>query len=102
MTRHYNLVVIGAGTAAMGAASRVRGGSDRRGRGLSPLRRHLSPARLRSLKMLIGSTSAIDQVGLVHDNGVVGDVHIDWSRLMASKRTFTDPSWLAPDSRIPT
>ena len=42
-------------------------------------------------KMLISGTSAIDQVRRMHDNGVAGDVRIDRSRLMAFKRTFTDP-----------
>ncbi len=42
-------------------------------------------------KMLISGTSAIDLVGRMQNNGVAGDVRIDWSRLMAFKRTFTDP-----------
>ncbi len=27
----------------------------------------------------------------MHNNGVAGNVHIDWPKLMAFKRTFTDP-----------
>jgi glutathione reductase (NADPH) len=41
--------------------------------------------------MLIGGTSAVDHARRMRGKGVTGDAHIDWSELMAFKRTFTDP-----------
>lgn len=92
MNRKYDLVVIGAGTAAMGAATRVRAAgwtvavADFRSFGGTCALRGCDPK-----KMLISGTSAIDQVIRMRSNGVAGDVRIDWSQLMAFKRTFTDP-----------
>ena len=92
MNRKYDLVVIGAGTAAMGVATRVRAAgwtvavADFRPFGGTCALRGCDPK-----KMLISGTSAIDQVARMRGNGVAGDVRIDWSKLMAFKRTFTDP-----------
>ena len=92
MNRKYDLVVIGAGTAAMGVATRVRAAgwtvavADFRPFGGTCALRGCDPK-----KMLISGTSAIDQVTRMRSNGVAGDVRIDWSKLMAFKRTFTDP-----------
>ena len=87
MNRKYDLVVIGAGTAAMGVATRVRAAGwivavdDFRPFGGTCALRGCDPK-----KMLISGTSAIDQVTRMRSNGVTGDVRIDWSRLMAFKR----------------
>ncbi len=68
----------------MGVASRVRAAGwtvavvDFRSFGGTCALRGCDPK-----KMLISGTSAIDLVGRMHDNGVPGDVRIDWSRLMA-------------------
>jgi len=42
-------------------------------------------------KMLIGGTSAVDHARRMRGKGVAGDARIDWSELMAFKRSFTDP-----------
>jgi glutathione reductase (NADPH) len=92
MNRKYDLIVIGAGTAAMGVATGVRAAgwtvavTDFRPFGGTCALRGCDPK-----KMLISGTSAIDQVTRMRGNGVTGDARIDWSRLMAFKRTFTEP-----------
>jgi glutathione reductase (NADPH) len=92
MARNYDLVVIGAGTAAMTAATRVRAEGwsvvvvDFRPFGGTCALRGCDPK-----KMLIAGTSAVDHVRRMRSKGVAGDVHIEWPELMAFKRTFTDP-----------
>ncbi|MBN9373519.1 MULTISPECIES: NAD(P)/FAD-dependent oxidoreductase [unclassified Hydrogenophaga] len=92
MPRSYDLVVLGAGTAAMTAASRVRdqGWSvaviDFRPFGGTCALRGCDPK-----KMLIGGTSAVDHARRMRGKGVADDARIDWSELMAFKRSFTDP-----------
>lgn len=92
MTKQYDLVVIGAGTAAMVASMRVRAAGwtvaviDFRPLGGTCALRGCDPK-----KMLISGTSAIDHVRRMQGKGVVGDSHIDWPELMAFKRTFTEP-----------
>src|SRR5487761_1592074 len=88
----YDLVVIGAGTAAMVAAMRVRAAGwhvaviDYRPFGGTCALRGCDPK-----KMLVGGAEALDHVRRMSANGVAGDVHIDWPALIAFKRTFTDP-----------
>ncbi len=92
MPRHYDLVVIGSGTAAMGAATRMREAQwkvaviDFRPYGGTCALRGCDPK-----KMLVAGAETVDHVRRMHRKGVVGDSRIDWSRLMAFKRTFTDP-----------
>ena len=92
MARSYGLVVIGAGTAAMGVASRVRAAGwtvavvDFRPFGGTCALRGCDPK-----KLLIGGTSAVDHVRRMSGRGVAGEVRIDWPDLMAFKRTFTEP-----------
>jgi glutathione reductase (NADPH) len=92
MARQYDLVVIGAGTAAMGVATRVRAAGrtvavvDFRPFGGTCALRGCDPK-----KMLISGTSAVDHVRRMGSSGVAGEVHIAWPALMAFKRTFTDP-----------
>lgn len=92
MAKHYKLVVIGAGTAAMVAATRVRAAGwsvaviDCRPLGGTCALRGCDPK-----KMLVGAVQAIDHVRRMQPNGVTGDVAIDWPQLMAFKRSFTGP-----------
>ena len=92
MAKQYDLVVIGAGTAAMTAAMRVRAAGkqvavvDFRPFGGTCALRGCDPK-----KMLIGGAEAVDHVRRMHDKGVAGDVNVMWPALMAFKRTFTDP-----------
>lgn len=90
MAKHYKLVVIGAGTAAMVAAMRVRAAGwsvaviDRRPFG--------GTCALRGCdlkKMLVGAVHAVDHVRRMRPNGVTGDIAINWPELMAFKRSFT-------------
>lgn len=92
MAWKYDLVIIGAGTAAITAASRVRAEGwsvavvDFRPFGGTCALRGCDPK-----KMLIAGTSAVDHVHRMRGKGVTGEVHIGWSELMAFKRSFTDP-----------
>lgn len=92
MAREYDLVILGAGTAAMTAASRVKAAGwsvavvDFRPFGGTCALRGCDPK-----KMLLSGSTAIDRVRRMRGKGVAGDVRISWSELMAFKRTFTDP-----------
>lgn len=92
MLKQYDLVVIGTGTAAMVAATRVRAAGwrvavvDYRPFGGTCALRGCDPK-----KMLVGGARAADHVRRMQGKGVAGDVKIDWSELMAFKRGFTDP-----------
>jgi len=92
MTKQYDLVVIGTGTAAMTAAMQIRAAGwhvaviDFRPFGGTCTLRGCDPK-----KMLIGGAEALDHARRMHGKGVTGDVQIDWPKLMAFKRTFTDP-----------
>jgi glutathione reductase (NADPH) len=92
MAKHYKLIVIGAGTAAMVAAMRVRAAGwsvaviDCRPLGGTCALRGCDPK-----KMLVGAVHAIDHVRRMNPNGVSGDVTINWPELMAFKRSFTGP-----------
>lgn len=92
MTKRYDLIAIGAGTAAMTAAMRVRAAGwtvaviDHRPFGGTCALRGCDPK-----KMLIGGVDAVDHARRMYGKGVTGDVQVDWQELMAFKRTFTDP-----------
>jgi len=92
IAHQFDLVVLGAGTAARGAAMRVRGAGwsvavvDCKPYGGTCALRGCDPK-----KMLIGGASVIDHARRMRGKGVAGDVHIDWPDLMAFKRSFTDP-----------
>lgn len=92
MAENYDLIVIGAGTAARVAAMRVRKAGkrvaviDRRPYGGTCALRGCDPK-----KMLRGGTVVVDDARRMHGKGVVGDAGIDWRELMAFKRSFTDP-----------
>lgn len=92
MTKHYDLVIIGTGTAALVAATRVRKAGwtvaviDFRPFGGTCALRGCDPK-----KMLVGGATAIDHVRRMRGNGIQGEARIDWPELIAFKRTFTDP-----------
>lgn len=92
MAQDYDLIVIGAGTAARIAAMRVRKAGktvaviDSRPYGGTCALRGCDPK-----KMLRTGAAVVDDVRRMHGKGIVGDAGIDWRELMAFKRTFTDP-----------
>lgn len=88
----YDLVIIGTGTAAMVAAMRVRKAGwtvaviDEKPFGGTCALRGCDPK-----KMLIAGAEVIDAQRRMSQNGVAGEVRIDWRELIAFKRSFTDP-----------
>ena len=88
----YDLLVIGTGTAAMVAATKVRSAGwsvaviDEKPFGGTCALRGCDPK-----KMLVAGAEVVDASRRMSGNGVAGDVHIDWPDLIAFKRTFTDP-----------
>ena len=88
----YDLIVIGTGTAAMGAAMRVTKAGwtvaiiDEKPFGGTCALRGCDPK-----KMLIAGAEVIDAQRRMSPNGIDGEVRIDWAGLIAFKRTFTDP-----------
>ena len=87
----YDLVIIGSGTAAQVASSRVRAAGwsvalvDHRPFGGTCVLRG-SDAK----KILISGTEAIDAETRMRGHGVTGEARIDWRDLMMFKRSFTD------------
>ncbi len=92
MTKAYDLIVVGVGTAAMGVVGSVREAGwsvavvDFRPYGGTCALRGCDPK-----KMLVTAAEAMDLVGRMRANGVAGETHVDWPALMAFKRRFTDP-----------
>jgi len=87
----YGLVIIGSGTAAQAASSRVRAAGwsvalvDHRPFGGTCALRGCDPK-----KMLISGAEAIDAETRMRGHGVTGEAGIDWHDLMMFKRSFTD------------
>jgi glutathione reductase (NADPH) len=92
MAKQYDLVIVGAGTAAGVAAMRVRAAGwqvaviDYRPLGGTCALRGCDPK-----KMLISGAAAYDYAHRMREHGVVGELHIEWPELMAFKRRITDP-----------
>ncbi|MGU2419691.1 dihydrolipoyl dehydrogenase family protein [Burkholderia cenocepacia] len=92
MAKLYKLVIIGTGTAAMGAAMRVRAAGwsvavvDFRPFGGTCALRGCDPK-----KMLVSGATAADHARRMHGKGIAGETRIDWTELIAFKRGFTDP-----------
>lgn len=92
MAGQYDLVVIGSGAAANAAATQVRAAGrrvaviDYRPFGGTCALRGCDPK-----KVLVGGTEALDHVRRMLPHGLAGDLRIDWPKLMAFKRSFTDP-----------
>lgn len=92
MTKSFDLVVIGTGSAASGAASRCRAAGwsvavvDARPFGGTCALRGCDPK-----KVLVGAAEAIDGVRRLEGRGVVpGTAGIDWPALMAFKRSLIE------------
>ena len=87
----YDLVIIGSGTAAQVAGSRMRHAGwsvalvDHRPFGGTCALRGCDPK-----KMLISGAETIDAQSRMRGHGVVGDAQIDWRSLITFKRSFTD------------
>ena len=92
MAEPYDLIVIGSGTAAQVAITRVRERSwrvaviDHRPFGGTCALRGCDPK-----KMLFSGEEAVDAAKRMHSRGVDGELRIDWPALIAFKRGFTDP-----------
>jgi glutathione reductase (NADPH) len=92
MARRYDLVIIGAGTAAIVAAQRVRAAGwsvaviDFRPFGGTCALRGCDPK-----KVLVTDAHVARSARHLQGKGIVGDAHVEWPDLMAFKRTFTDP-----------
>ena len=92
MSKHYDLVIIGSGTAAQVASGRVRGAGwsvaviDHLPFGGTCALRGCDPK-----KMLISGAEAIDAASRMRGHGIEGSPRINWRELMAFKRSFTDP-----------
>ena len=93
MTQHYDLVVIGSGTAASVAATRCREAGwrvaviDHLPFGGTCALRGCDPK-----KVLVGVAEAVDSARRMCGKGVAGDEpHIDWGALIKFKRSFTEP-----------
>ncbi|MBB6125862.1 FAD-dependent oxidoreductase, partial [Sphingobium subterraneum] len=86
---HYDLIVIGSGTAAQVAIGQVRAAGwsvaviDHRPFGGTCALRGCDPK-----KMLVSGEEAIDAAARMAGHGVGGDLAIDWPSLMAFKRSF--------------
>src|SRR6266542_4355213 len=92
MTRTFDLVVIGSGTAAQTVASRCRSAGwtvamiDKRPFGGTCALRGCDPK-----KVLVGAAAAVDAARLLSGKGVgPQSLAIDWNELIRFKRTFTD------------
>src|SRR5712692_9021464 len=91
MSKVYDLVIVGTGTAAMVAAMRVRAAGwsvaviDFRPFGGTCALRGCDPK-----KMLVSGAEAIDFASRMRGHGVAGDPNIDWPDLIAFNRSFTD------------
>lgn len=93
MTKQYDLIAIGTGTGASGAASRCRSAGwkvaviDHLPFGGTCALRGCDPK-----KVLVGAAEAIDHSRRMHGNGIAGgEPAIAWNELIKFKRTFTEP-----------
>lgn len=92
MPKRYDLAIIGTGTAAMVAATRMQSAGwsvavvDFRPFGGTCALRGCDPK-----KMMIGGADAADHAWRMKGRGVEGDTHLEWPTLLAFKRSFTDP-----------
>jgi glutathione reductase (NADPH) len=92
MTEHYDVVVVGSGSAATSIASECKGAGrsvaiiDEKPYGGTCALRGCDPK-----KVLVGAADVVDWARRMKGHGVAGDIRIDWPELMRFKRTFTDP-----------
>jgi glutathione reductase (NADPH) len=91
MPKHFDLVVVGTGSAAGSIAYSCRAAGwsvavvDSRPFGGTCANRGCDPK-----KVLVGAADLADWVRRMKGRGVAGDAHIDWPELMRFKHTFTD------------
>src|SRR5262249_22678710 len=88
----YDLVIIGTGTAAQGAAGR----GAHAGPSVAAVRHRPfgGTCALRGCdpkKVLVSGAEAVDWARRMRRHGVIGDLRIDWKELIAFKRSFTGP-----------
>jgi glutathione reductase (NADPH) len=92
MSKPYDLVIIGSGSAAQVASGRVRAAGwsvaviDHLPYGGTCALRGCDPK-----KMLISGAEAIDAASRMRGHGIEGEPRVNWRELMAFKRSFTDP-----------
>lgn len=92
VAKRYDLAIIGTGTAAIVTAHRVRAAgwsvavADFRPFGGTCALRGCDPK-----KMMVGGAEAADHAWRMSGRGIEGDATLDWTGLMAFKRSFTDP-----------
>ena len=93
MTRKFDLVAIGTGSAASAVASRCRSAGwqvaivDSRPFGGTCALRGCDPK-----KVLVGAAEALDRVRRMKGKGIQAErLQIDWGELMCFKRSFTEP-----------
>lgn len=92
MTKKYDLIVIGSGSAGSVAASKCNQAGwkvaiiDERPLGGTCALRGCDPK-----KVLHGAAELYDWQKRMKGKGIIGDISIDWSELIAFKRTFTAP-----------
>ncbi len=93
MTRKFDLVVIGTGSAASAVASRCQSAGwqvaviDSRPFGGTCALRGCDPK-----KVLVGAAEAVDRVRRMNGKGIrAEELRIDWQELMRFKRSFTEP-----------
>ena len=93
MTRNFDLVVIGTGSAASAVASRCRSAGwqvaviDSRPFGGTCALRGCDPK-----KVLVGAAEALDRVRRMKGKGIrAEELQIDWQELVRFKRSFTEP-----------
>jgi glutathione reductase (NADPH) len=90
MADPYDLVVIGSGTSAQVASTRVRAAgwkvavTDHRPFGGTCALRGCDPK-----KMLVSGEEAVNAARRMRRHGVTGELRIDWPALLAFKRSFT-------------
>lgn len=93
MAKHYDLIVIGSGTAAMVASHRMA--SAGRKVAVADFRPFGGNCALRGCdpkKMLVAGAEVIDAIQRMTGHGVVApQARIAWRDLIAFKRTFTGP-----------
>lgn len=92
MAISYDLLVVGTGGGGSVAARRCNDAGwsvaqiDNRPFGGTCAQRGCDPK-----KVLVGAAHAVDQASRLHGHGLTAPPAIDWSDLMAFKRSFTDP-----------
>ncbi|MDZ7801824.1 MAG: FAD-dependent oxidoreductase [Trueperaceae bacterium] len=90
--RAFDLLVIGAGMAGLAAARKAASAGKRVA--IADVRPYGGTCALRGCdpkKVLVGAADIVDAQRRMSDHGVSGETHLDWSALMAFKRTFTEP-----------